>query len=1003
MRPVSRGVRRVAVGLFVMFALFAVGVPAAGAAAPPHLAETSSTDSCAMCHRAHTATTIVPFRAFDSTSTTGTSLIIAPDSSRFDVSLCFQCHGIGQLGSNLDVETTFSLASTHSIAPVRSPYGPDPKYCSSCHDSHGSARTASGTPYPGLLRSFDGTSPVYNGEEYCATCHPSRRLERWDGLSVYRGTAHYSGLPVPASGTGIRCAICHDPHGSSVAPILVGTVMPPAAPATVTITANDRTFCQACHPSASASWPGTATYRASSHALSTATVPVSAYWATGTVRAVGECQVCHAAMGRSDGSTGTIPKLAEKAGRALCDDCHAPGASASKDTSTLAYPSAEATAPELAAVYAPSAATSWAARAALYSRDTTGAAPRKILGPREYGIPGASGPAAAGPLLIDSADELVVADSASASLTVFGADLLTGLERQPSVATIPAGAPARAIVIANVIANGVGWLDRPEIVIVTSAGDLVLYRWTGSVLTTIAGPVAVGAGPWGLAAGDVTGTTHADVVVTDRSGGNLYVFTDVAGTLTGSPVAAGADPVAPSVGDVWNATTGNEIVVAHATGANTLSVFDGAGANLGDYVVAAGAGVPVATAVGDVLPGAGFAGAEVAVAFVDAGLDSTLVIVPQAVPGPGLSTAAAQQYGTGAGANGGSVLVGDIDADGRAETVVGRGGTWARGAAAVAPGLLVHRPDAPGTALTAPATALRAGGVELAGAAPSLALADFGPVLPSRHPVDEAPVTHVSTETAPFGRHVACPDCHNTHEATTAVAAAPAVQGKLAGAWGVAVTNATGSVTYAAPARAATSYAVCLKCHSSYVPLAGRSDIASATNPTNPSVHAVQSPSADATARPETFVGSWGNGSVMYCSDCHGNLGRSGSQARGGHRSDAAPILAKAYLGIAPDDSAALCFTCHRFGVFGDGSLDTTGASRFWKPTPLVRGELHAYHVSAPSATGLGFGCSTCHVSHGSATEPHLMRSDIGYAHVSAGGGACANACHTGGVSRAYP
>ncbi|MDO8964509.1 MAG: cytochrome c3 family protein [Coriobacteriia bacterium] len=983
---------RRAIGVFALVAV--LFVPAAALAAVPlHVPETTTTDTCAICHRAHTATTMVPYRTRESTITTGTSLILSTDRARGDVALCFNCHGVGSLGSSFDVETSFTLVSTHSIAPLTSPYGPSPKMCSSCHDSHGADRTPSGTPYPRLLRSFDGTTSVFSGEEFCAACHAARADERWDGLDVYARTGHFTSMPVPASGTAIRCGNCHQPHGSSIPPLLVGSVVPSAAPATATITANDRTFCLACHPDPRATWSGETTYAGSTHALSTTRVPITAKWVpAGTGRRVGECQVCHAPMGRSNGAGGTVAKLLEKSGRSLCDQCHAPGAAASTDTSSLAIPSIEATQLELVAAYRPSAETSWAARLSVYARDTTGTAPRALIGPREYRPAGRTGVMAAGDIDGDGAREVVVADAGEATLTIMQPDPLAGLSREPIAVGIPAGASARALVVANVVQTVPGWTDREEIVLVTTAGELFVYECNGSVLATVAGPLFVGAtGPWGIASGDVTNTARADVVVTNRTTATMYVCTENSGSAVLNAHAVGADPVAPAIGELWASNPGSEIVVCSASGPE-VSILTGEGANLSDYAVSAGVGLPVAVAVADVFSGSRD---EVVVLFSDAATgDSSVAVVAQVGSGNGLDTATTVSASLGSAVRSGTLATGDIEGDGHVEIVVGNAGRWARDATAKAPSVQLLREN--GAALS-PTKTYPGGGIELAGTAPALAVVDLGQILPSRHPIDEVAVTHVSTETAPFARHVTCADCHDAHEATTSPAAAPAVQGALRGAWGV--TGPSG-----APARSATTYGVCYKCHSSFVALGGRRDVAAEFDPANASVHAVQSASTAATANPDSFVSGWSNTSVLYCSNCHGNDGRSGGQARGGHTSKSAPILAVPYLGVRSDDSGALCYSCHRFAVYGD-SADTTGTSHFSDAAYAPR-SLHFRHSGAPASGGLGFGCGSCHVTHGSATETHLMRSDVGFVATTtappANGGSCANDCHTGGASHSY-
>jgi len=948
---------------------FAVGLP-------PHVPDASPTDSCAMCHRAHTADTVVPYRTPDTTETTGTSLLIASDPARGDVSLCLTCHGVGQLGSNTDVESAFTSASVHSLAPASAPYGPSPLMCSSCHDAHGTDRTTSETPYPSLLRAYstDSTTPVFAGEAYCATCHTVQPGERWNGLDVYLATTHYSGMATPTSGTGIRCSICHASHGSDVAPLLVGSLVPTSVPSTFTVTADDRTFCIACHTSVQATWSGETTYAGSAHALSSETVTITARWVPAGQRKVGECQVCHAPMGRSDGSGGAIPKLVDAKGRVLCDRCHAAGGVASTDTSSQARPVDGAL--TLAAVYAPDAGSSWAGRVSLYGRASEGTG--VLSGPRQYSPSAGTGPSAVGDIDGDGATDLVVAAPGTAEVTVYTADPLTGLGLVPVVYALPGGSPAVAVAVANVVQTGV---DYPEVAVVDTAGDFYLYGWSAGSLQTLAGPFDVGAGPWGIATGDVTGTALPEAVVTDRAAGMLHLFSDdgpfVAAETT---VAIGGEPVAPSIGDVWDASGDNEIVVCDAVSAvSTVRILDGAGAELAAYALSAAVGRPSASAIGDVLP-AGSAGDELAVAFTDTSSgSSSLVVVPRT--SPGLDVAGAIERTSGAGTHLGSLLAANVDGGSRVELVAGLGGTWARDASALAPSLDIWRANPAGTSLEAAPETHLGGGTELAGAAPSLAVADFGPVFPSRHPIDEADAAHISTETASFDRHVTCSDCHDSHEATQTASVAPAVPGLLKGAWGVSVTYPGGVPSFSASARSATGYGVCFKCHSSAAaPLEGRKDLAVAFDPANASMHAVEQDSTS-TVPAATFVvntPAWTSSSVLSCSDCHGDDGRTAPEALGLHESDSAPILVAPYLGADPADTDMLCYRCHKYGVYATGTADGPGMSFFQASSGPVTA-LHASHVASPAGpVGHGLSCPACHVSPASVPRPPPLWRAVG-------------------------
>jgi predicted CXXCH cytochrome family protein len=991
--------------------LLAPGASMAFAVTPHVVASgTVAPDACAICHRAHTGNVGLPYRTTVSTVPTGNALIVSPSPARGDVGLCYLCHGAAGLGSSLVVETSFTLVSSHTIAARASAYGPSPKMCGSCHDPHGSDRVA-GLPYARLLRAWESTTVArFALEEYCAACHVLRTDQRWDGVGVYRSTGHYTGLADPSSGTGIRCVNCHAAHGSRIRPLVNGVVVPPAGGSAV-VAANDRRFCLACHPTPAYTWSGETTYATSGHALSASTVPIVGEWpAAGAVRRVGECQVCHAPMGRDGGSGVATAKLLEKPGRQLCDTCHKPdGPTGAADLASLAYPASETSKTELVAVWGAGSLTPTDAVAAVYGRATTDAVvPRPLVGPREFRTPNAGGVAAAGDVDLDGAAELVVADRAAGGLRIFQRDALRGLA-DDGVSSI--GVSPDLVAVGRFVSPGFPYSGdlRAQIAVVdTTTCELSVYaNFLGSVLTRIAGPYSVGTTPNGIASGDLTtGTPLPDLVVTDAADRFFVLAQNVAGSsdlvVASIATTAGTAPRGPSIGDV-NTAAGNEIVLC-LTGTNEIAVYDASGAALDAVALDGGAGaVPWASAIANVLPAAppsGRNGLEVAVAMrAPTGASRLAVVAEAAAPAGGLDPGPAiLYYDTPSLYRSGSVAVADVDGDGTAETVLGNAGIQEPATGMLGPSLSVYRPSG-GSALTL-ATTLIGGGAELAGVAPAIVTADFGGVTPSRHPVDAVAGAHVSTETASFPRHVTCSDCHDAHESTATVSAgAPAISGRMRGAWGTAVTNVTtGTPVIAASARATNQYEVCFKCHATTA--GGRTDVAAAVNALNPSAHMIEPTSAVAVAQSGSFVTGWGNSSVLLCTDCHGNSAGS-AEATGTHRSGAAPILRAPYAGVAPDAADLLCYSCHLRTTYATGTTDVTGttSSRFYDPTnwSTSAGKLHSWHVSTNA-----LGCRACHVSHGSATLPHLLRDDIGYVHGGSGNsGTCGGVgeCH---VARTY-
>jgi predicted CXXCH cytochrome family protein len=150
-----------------------------------------------------------------------------------------------------------------------------------------------------------------------------------------------------------------------------------------------------------------------------------------------------------------------------------------------------------------------------------------------------------------------------------------------------------------------------------------------------------------------------------------------------------------------------------------------------------------------------------------------------------------------------------------------------------------------------------------------------------------------------------------------------------------------------------------------------------------------------------TFQNPWTPTSILYCSDCHGNSAVVAGQARGPHTSGSSPILVGTLEGVQSTDADLLCYDCHLGTVYATGAADGSGMSWF------VKGDgaggwitLHSAHVKTPSSGGQGISCGACHVSHGS-VEPHLLRTDIGFAPTGDHAGSCDDACHAG--ARVWP
>jgi predicted CXXCH cytochrome family protein len=253
----------------------------------------------------------------------------------------------------------------------------------------------------------------------------------------------------------------------------------------------------------------------------------------------------------------------------------------------------------------------------------------------------------------------------------------------------------------------------------------------------------------------------------------------------------------------------------------------------------------------------------------------------------------------------------------------------------------------------------------------------------------------------PRRRHAECADCHNAHVAAadTIPAQAPEASRRLYGVSRISVVNGPAGTTPAYGWRGASDlfdpreYEICFKCHSSWTELpAGSADLARLTNPNNPSYHPVQAAGKNRNVDPAAFEDGMDADAQIYCSSCHGS---DDPLVRGPHGSSNQNLLVRPY-GISPNlrtmTPAELCFSCHRFTVYADAL--STGpiqqASRFNQPAS----QGHAYHVGAQQVA-----CATCHVAHGSATQPSLIATGqtpgIVIYNQNAGGGSCTPTCHT--------
>lgn len=175
----------------LLTSVLALGVLAlpATAAADPHGAYSDSTAKCALCHAPHEAA--------------GPSIV----TSSTVTGLCVTCHD-GSQASNIAAQFGIGDASIVTTHPLGGSAIPS---CATCHTPH--RGPAEGNP----MALSVGPARASTGTAVCGGCHGSgSTLPGGDYVARFTGTAHdTTAATLPASGSGIRCATCHEPHGSA--------------------------------------------------------------------------------------------------------------------------------------------------------------------------------------------------------------------------------------------------------------------------------------------------------------------------------------------------------------------------------------------------------------------------------------------------------------------------------------------------------------------------------------------------------------------------------------------------------------------------------------------------------------------------------------------------------------------------------------------------------------------------------------------------------------------
>jgi predicted CXXCH cytochrome family protein len=219
-----------------------------------------------------------------------------------------------------------------------------------------------------------------------------------------------------------------------------------------------------------------------------------------------------------------------------------------------------------------------------------------------------------------------------------------------------------------------------------------------------------------------------------------------------------------------------------------------------------------------------------------------------------------------------------------------------------------------------------------------------------RHPVVEG-VGHSPKEQLPLleagsVRHAECVDCHNPHD-KIGIGETPIRKVK---GYSLAGQHLETSLH---------EYEICLKCHSDRLTLSkGERSLVDDFAINARSQHPVTRPGTG--VRLPSLLTEAGYGGIMLCSDCHRSGDANGP--RGPHGSDHQYILSGNYdRDVYAEESVfafEFCYSCHdRTSILNNDSF------------PLHREHL----LGDPIAGRPGTSCYTCHVSHGSRRNPHLI------------------------------
>lgn len=262
--------------------------------ADPHGSYNSVTPKCAKCHTGHVA---------------GAVGIARGNSQR---ETCYACHD----GSNASPDIRHQFGENSIGTSVYSSHHPVPEniqLCTNCHDPHLANESAPGGT-ASLLAA--GPSKISSGNAVCGYCHgPGSTAPGGDMLTLFTGTAHDVTMTNPASGTQIKCARCHQPHGSSLGVLLRNNITDNSG-VTHAVYGNNNSVCFACHISATGGYSGETIFKTTYHGTKTSSAVATVTY-TGTSYNGTQCLNCHEPHGKAGFSN-----YLRVDGNNLCYGCH---------------------------------------------------------------------------------------------------------------------------------------------------------------------------------------------------------------------------------------------------------------------------------------------------------------------------------------------------------------------------------------------------------------------------------------------------------------------------------------------------------------------------------------------------------------------------------------------------------------------------------------------------------------------------------------------------------